>query len=147
MEVDDWLKVWWWVGGLVYLRVKWTLWHGSLEDIQHRWGIFSRHNWLVLGDGSRLRFWNDLWCGTIALKTSFMSVFRLACEKEGFVTYLLERSRDQTHWNIIFSRATQDWEVENFEEFFSFHYSLNMHIQGSDMLCWVPIEKEKFSVR
>ena len=35
-----------------------------------------------LGDGRRVRFWEDRWCGDDALSLSFPSLFALATSKE-----------------------------------------------------------------
>lgn len=56
----------------------------------------------------------------------------------------LKTSKTQSG-NITFTRAAQDWEVGNLEEFISFLYSLNVRIQGRDTLSWKPFEKGIFS--
>ena len=36
---------------------------------------------IVLGDGCKTRFWEDLWCGEVALCTSFPSLYEVAGSK------------------------------------------------------------------
>lgn len=75
------------------------------------WEVFSHHNRFALGDDFRVKFFSDLWCGTIILKDAFLFIFRLACLKEASIADLFETFEDQIYWNINFSRAAQDWEV------------------------------------
>ena len=39
----------------------------------------------LVGDGSRVSFWKDLWCGGEALCLSFPSLFDLAAQKQALV--------------------------------------------------------------
>ena len=35
-----------------------------------------------VGDGSKVRFWNDHWCGDMAFKDAFPVLFGIACAKD-----------------------------------------------------------------
>lgn len=35
-----------------------------------------------VGEGSRVRFWQDLWCGGSSLVMCFPELFRISCDKE-----------------------------------------------------------------
>jgi hypothetical protein len=39
----------------------------------------------VVGDGSRVSFWHDWWCGDTALKIAFPILFSIACVKDASV--------------------------------------------------------------
>ena len=43
---------------------------------------------IVLGDGSKTKLWEDLWCGEAALCTSFPSLYEVASSKGGRVVDL-----------------------------------------------------------
>ncbi|KAF5446588.1 hypothetical protein F2P56_032204, partial [Juglans regia] len=105
------------------------------------------HVKLVLGRGSCIKFWRDTWCGNEALKDAFPAVFRVARNQEASVEDLMFLSGDQVQWNITFSRAAQDWEVDIFEAFFSLVYSVKPNKQQADRLWWTPAGKGIFSVR
>lgn len=109
--------------------------------------MFFHHTTLVLGDGFRIKFYSDIWCGNNTLKDLFPSEFRIACEKEASIADFMVIVRDQIQWNIVFSKAAQDWEVGSFEEFFRLLYSMRPSIQGNDKLWWVPAGKGTFSVQ
>ena len=38
-----------------------------------------------VGNGQRVRFWKDKWCGIDPLRDSFPSLFSLACSKDAWV--------------------------------------------------------------
>ena len=39
--------------------------------IQREWTQFSQFIKFAVGDGSRIKFWSDAWCGTVSLKGTF----------------------------------------------------------------------------
>jgi hypothetical protein len=45
------------------------------------YGKFSSHTRLELGDGSKVRFWHDLWCGYMSLKRAFLGLYGIACAR------------------------------------------------------------------
>jgi hypothetical protein len=40
-------------------------------------------------NGSKVRFWHDLWCGDIALKNVFPDLFNIACAKDASIEALM----------------------------------------------------------
>jgi hypothetical protein len=43
-----------------------------------------------VGDGFRIRFWQDKWFGEMALKEAFLVLYGIACEKDAFIADNLE---------------------------------------------------------
>ena len=78
---------------------------GIWKHIRLGWGDFISHSKLVLGKGSCIKFWEDIWCGNKALKDAFPAVFRVAHNQEASIEDLMLISGDQMQWNITFSRA------------------------------------------
>ncbi|XP_040992740.1 uncharacterized protein LOC121239540 [Juglans microcarpa x Juglans regia] len=120
---------------------------GVWKHIRRGWGVFSRHTKFLVGEGTRIKFWRDIWCGEEALAVAFPSVFHVACDQEASVADLMIRSGDQLHWNVIFSKAIHDWELNSVEAFFSRVYSTRMSGLREDKLWWNPAGKGIFSVR
>jgi hypothetical protein len=58
------------------------------------------------GDGSKIHFWHDAWCGAKTLETSFLDL--LACFKDIVVVDHLELSSPSHQWNINFLKAAHD---------------------------------------
>jgi hypothetical protein len=72
----------------------------------------------VVGDGIRVSFWHDWWCGDTAVKIAFPILFSIACAKDAFVADNLEVLGGSNKWNVSFSREAHDWEVDVFASFF-----------------------------
>jgi hypothetical protein len=51
------------------------------------------------------------------------------------------------HWNVSFSRAVQDWEVEVVLSFFGLLYSFRRRQGEEDYIQWIPSKRKKFEVR
>jgi hypothetical protein len=47
-----------------------------------------------VGDGSKISFWHDLWCGDTALKVAFPTLFGIARVKDATVADNLEHLGD-----------------------------------------------------
>jgi hypothetical protein len=74
--------------------------------------LFSKFIRFEVGDGIRIRFWHDVWCGDQPLKESFLVLFRIARNKEAWVSDYMQIMNEEAHWNVPFCRVAQDWEVE-----------------------------------
>jgi hypothetical protein len=48
------------------------------------------HTKFEVGDGSKIRFWHDWWCGDVALLEAFSNLFGITCVKVASVTTHLE---------------------------------------------------------
>jgi hypothetical protein len=91
--------------------------------------VFS-HTRFELGDGSRIRFWEDVWCGELALKEAFPILDNLAHVKDVSVAVNLDFSSDSGQWNVSFIRSTHDWEVDVLASFYSLLYSHRVGRKG-----------------
>jgi hypothetical protein len=52
--------------------------------------MFKSFTRLVVGDGTRISFWHDLWCGDTVLKVAFPGLFGIACVKDASVVDNME---------------------------------------------------------
>ncbi|KAG6729257.1 hypothetical protein I3842_01G018300 [Carya illinoinensis] len=120
---------------------------GLWKYIRGGWEVFSRHTNFRLGDGTKIKFWHDTWCGNSALKDQFSALFRVARDKEVSVAEVMGMVGEQIQWNINFSWAAHDWELNSFAAFYSLLYSLKRSNQHADLLWWKPTSKGCFSVR
>jgi hypothetical protein len=66
---------------------------------------FTRHE---MGDGTRINFWHDIWCGDMVLKVAFLVLFGIACVKDALVAANLEFLGGSKPWNVSFSREAHD---------------------------------------
>jgi hypothetical protein len=67
---------------------------GVWKNIRKGWDSFPHYTRFVVGDGSKISFWHDLWCGDIALKVAFPALFDIARLKDAVVADNLERLGD-----------------------------------------------------
>jgi hypothetical protein len=107
------------------------------------WQIFKSHIRFDLGEGSRIHFWDDVWCGDRPLKVAFPGLFNIARFKEASVADNVERSNGA----IQFTRLIHDWEVEVLASFYRCLYSCKLREDGEDKLWWVPSRKGGFEVK
>jgi hypothetical protein len=63
-----------------------------MEEYQEGLGMFSSLKRFEVGDGSKARFWNDLWCEDKALKEAFQDLYVIACAKDAYIAAHLELS-------------------------------------------------------
>jgi hypothetical protein len=107
---------------------------GLWKFIRKGWSSFSRHTKLILGNGSRIRFWDDLWVGEMPLKEAFPGLYDIACDKSSLVAEHLSLEYEPFQWDVRFIRAAHDWEVDDLASFFALLYSLRIERDAEDKL-------------
>ena len=60
------------------------------KEIRKEWFVFFQNAAFVLGNGRRINFWSDVWCGGEALSNRFPTLFNLATNKEAKVADIWE---------------------------------------------------------
>ena len=58
--------------------------------------MFISHTKLDLGNGSKIRFWEDMWCGEVTHKDAFPSLYNIASVKDASITDILDCSSGST---------------------------------------------------
>ena len=61
-----------------------------------------------VGNGQRVRFWMNKWCGDEPLCKSFLSLFTLSSFKEAWVLDVWNPEGEGGGWIPLFSRAFND---------------------------------------
>jgi hypothetical protein len=100
-----------------------------------------------VGNGSRVLFWQDVWCEELPLKIVFPALFTIACAKEAWVEENMVVVNGAIHWNVMFLRPVHDWELEEVSQFFELLYSQQIRHGGEDKICWIPSERKNFEVK
>jgi hypothetical protein len=111
------------------------------------WQNFRRFIKYDVGEGSKIRFWDDVWCGDRALKEEFPGLFSIASLKEASIADNMEHSSNSIQWNIQFTRLIHDWEVGELASFYKCLYDCKLRGEGKDKLWWVPSRKGLFEVK
>ncbi|WJZ92433.1 hypothetical protein VitviT2T_011426 [Vitis vinifera] len=101
---------------------------------------------VVVGDGDRIRFWDDLWWGDQPLGTQYPRLLSVVTDKNALISSILGYSRPFS-WNFNFRRNLTDSEIEDLE---SLMRSLDrLHISPSvpDKRSWSISPSGLFTVK
>ena len=77
----------------------------SRNPCVYLWLIFSRFIQFNVGDGTRVKFCHDLWCGDCPLKEAFLELYRIFCDKESSIAEIMHFPNGILHWDVQFSRS------------------------------------------
>ena len=105
-------------GGWSSLKLRGSHGCGLWKGIMLGRDLFFQHIELVPGQGDRILFWHDSWCGMTPLKTLFPVLFSCSSDKSASLASLLSRSGegDSCVWNFSFIRdfnAMKYWHWYN----------------------------------
>uniref|UniRef100_A0A2N9FMM0 Reverse transcriptase domain-containing protein n=1 Tax=Fagus sylvatica TaxID=28930 RepID=A0A2N9FMM0_FAGSY len=115
--------------------------------IRKGWNSFQSHCSFLVGDGQRVRFWEDWWCGDMALKDAFPELFVISQDTEVLVADLMSFPNGLLHWDFHFVRNVKDWELESLTSFMDLLYSCHMERVGEDRLGWRSRPSKGFTVK
>jgi hypothetical protein len=120
---------------------------GLWKNIRKGWEMFKSFTRLVVGDGTRISFWLDLWCGDTVLKEAFPGLFGIACVKDASVANNIEVLGGSIQWNVSFIREAHDWELDVFVSFFQALHSIKERQGGEDKLWWISSKRGLFTIK
>jgi len=128
-------------GGWCSLELAGAYGVGVWKNIRKGWDSFSSFTRVVVGDGTNINFWNDLWCRDTALKVAFPALFGIAHVKDASVANNLEFLSGSNQWNMSFKREAHNWEVNVFASFFQALHSVKVSRGSEHKLWWVSSKK------
>ncbi|RVX11584.1 LINE-1 retrotransposable element ORF2 protein [Vitis vinifera] len=85
---------------------------GFWKDIRKEGVLLQNKVGFSVGNGRRVKFWKDNWCGNFTLCNSFPSLYAFATYKEAWLEEMWDHSGGEEVWSPRFSRPFNDWEVE-----------------------------------
>ncbi|RVW98432.1 Cation-chloride cotransporter 1 [Vitis vinifera] len=154
-----------------YLRESTTLWHQVIFSIYKthsngrdantlvRWSHrcpwkaiaqvfqdFSKYTRLVVGNGERIRFWEDLWWGDQIFKDQYPRLFRVVMDKSVPIYSILGLARPFS-WNFNFCRDLTDYEIEDLERLMRAIDCMNLSTLASDARSWSLLSSGLFTVK
>ena len=102
------------------------------------WDDYFQHVEFVIGQGNRVSFWKDKWCGDTALMDQFSLLFNCSSNREATIEAVLNRpdSGGVGDWNVTFTWGFNDWEVEIVVELFQLLSSYAVPIMAPDGVKW-----------
>uniref|UniRef100_A0A2N9GEX2 Reverse transcriptase domain-containing protein n=1 Tax=Fagus sylvatica TaxID=28930 RepID=A0A2N9GEX2_FAGSY len=120
---------------------------GLWKFIRAGWDTFSRFVKFKVGDGSRIRLWDDVWCIDVPLKEAFPGLYCLACIKDATVADSILFRGEDAHWEVNFTWTVQDWEIGTISSFLELLYSTTIKRNEEDRMCWRPSLTKGFHVK
>ncbi len=120
---------------------------GLWKGIRRGWERFCPLISFSVGNGERVKFWYDQWCGDSPLKGAFPALFSIAADKEAAVADLMSIRNGKIHWEVTFVRNLQDWEIDALVSFLDLLYAVSLHDSRVDQLCWQRNSKKGFALR
>ena len=81
---------------------------GLWKDISNATKKLKLECYFDIRDGSRVKFWEDLWCGERPLRVMFPSLYALAESKTAMVAEVWDTTRGEGTWNPRFMRSFND---------------------------------------
>ncbi len=102
----------------------------------------------IIGVGTWVCFWLDLWCRDSCLRDLFPELFTLTVDKNASIASCLGDSAEWGAWyrNPQFSKPFQDWGLESMENLLDLFYSSLPSSQGKDQVSWKLTKSGKFDV-
>ena len=90
-----------------------TTYRSPWKAIQGLLAVFLDHAKLKLGNGDRIRFWEDAWGESVPFKTKYPNLFRLSLLHNKPVSrFLCSNSNQEPSWNLHFRRPVSERELE-----------------------------------
>ncbi|RVW22024.1 putative ribonuclease H protein [Vitis vinifera] len=120
---------------------------GVWKAIRNGWENFHSHSRFIIGDGTRVKFWKDLWCENQSLEEAFPFLFNLSTNKEGWVAEAWEENEVGGSWGLRFTKHLNDWEVGEVESLLSKLHPLTIRRGVNDSLWWKENKNGTFFVK
>ena len=105
---------------------------GLWKNISQGWHSFSRHILYDIGDGSRVKFWQDRWCGETSLAVRYPDLFRFCRNKDASVAELMMSTNGVLFWDVRFVRVVHTRDLEAMSDFMETIYGSPIRGLGED---------------
>ena len=119
---------------------------GLWKYISQGWPSFSSHILYDIGDGSRVKFWQDRWCGETSLAVRYPALFRFCRNKDASVAKLMLFANGVLFWDVSFFRGVHVRDLEALSNFMESIYVSPLRGLGEDKMCWIPSKHKGFRV-
>jgi hypothetical protein len=101
----------------------------------------------VVGNGARIRFWEDCWIDPTPLCLRFPRLYRLCFSQSALIQNRWERSSQYSGWGFDFRRNLNDREIEELSSLLSLLDDVSLNMGGEDRRAWSMDSKGIFSCK
>ena len=120
---------------------------GLWKNISWGWPSFSRYILYDIGDGSRVKFWHDHWCGETPLVVSYPELSRFCINKEASVAELMKFINGVLFWDVSFFRGFHVRDLDAVLSFMVTIYGSSVRGFKEDKMCWKTNRSKGFMVK
>ncbi|WMV52954.1 hypothetical protein MTR67_046339 [Solanum verrucosum] len=127
-----------------WMTTKVTSPYGSIvwRSTSDLWDLVLERSYRKVGNGRKVAFWMDKWCGQVPLSQRFPDLYDLCQMQQATVAELWN---DQG-WNLHFRRNLNDWEMCRITEFLVTLAQFSNLSEEEDSLVWNVGSKGCFTV-
>ena len=119
---------------------------GLWKAIRRGWEAVGNNLAYAVGNGRRIRFWEDKWCGDDKLCSLFPSLYAISLDKEAWVADVWSHSEGGV-WALRFSKRINDWEVIEVEHLLLRLQGRRVYSDVEDQVIWTKAKDGRFSVK
>uniref|UniRef100_M1CC58 Reverse transcriptase zinc-binding domain-containing protein n=1 Tax=Solanum tuberosum TaxID=4113 RepID=M1CC58_SOLTU len=112
------------------------------RSIRNLWLLVKDRIKIKVGNGEKVAFWNDIWCGQETLKQAFPELHSLSQAQEASVADLWTGQG----WNLHLRRNLNDWEITSIARFHDTMARATNLTEEQDRLIWKGERKGEFTV-
>ena len=84
-------------------------------SIRSGWLNFSKFLRYDVGDGTRVKFWDDMWCRDRSLKEAFPELYNISRTRDASVFEVMCYSNGRIFWDLQFRRLVNDQESQSLD--------------------------------
>ncbi|RVW69349.1 DNA-directed RNA polymerase V subunit 1 [Vitis vinifera] len=100
----------------------------------------------IVGKGSKINFWTDVWCNGTRLSQNFPHLFAMASHRNATVEEMWDQNFGQGGCNIRFLRDFNDWEMDMIGNLLHVLRDYKPSME-EDSVCWKGGRNGKFRVK
>ena len=117
---------------------------GVWKELRKVWDLVAGKMAFEEGNGSRVLFWKDKWCGSMTLCDAFPNLFVVVAHKDVVIKEMWSPNVGGGCWNPHFLRPFNDWELEEVKNFITFLSRTKVQPSLEDKVRWVEEKKRAF---
>jgi len=113
----------------------------------HGFNAFSSNLRVVVGNGARIRFWEDCWLDSQPLCLKFPRLYKLTSSQNVLVLGRVDCSSIHKGWHFDFRRNLNDREIKEFSSFISMLEGVSFNPSSDDCRTWRLSYNDIFSCK